>query len=224
MLLPQAWRRSRISPLRHWQALMGDGVDRPPPEDDLFVRWAAPFTDEEQARIAEGCAGGSSTHSPHSDSGNHPEADLRHAIWEEFVRLRRFEGDEAEEVMRRKHEKSWQVPSPYWERVLRPVPPVVRSETLTPKVLIVAQDPACVEDLRTLYRHPYLARHAVVGEASSEEEAMNLIDELHPDDVFIHLGSTRALDTVERIRGAHPGIRVLVTSGEASQPAEPPRA
>jgi hypothetical protein len=31
---------------------MGEGVDRPPPEDDLFVLWAAPRTDEEHAQIA----------------------------------------------------------------------------------------------------------------------------------------------------------------------------
>jgi hypothetical protein len=36
------------------------------------------------------------------------------------------------------------------------------------------------------------------------------------------LGLAAYTYTVERIRGAHPGIRVLVTSGEASQPGEPP--
>jgi DNA-binding NarL/FixJ family response regulator len=53
-----------------------------------------------------------------------------------------------------------------------------------------------------------LAHHVVVGEASSEEEAMIQIAELHPDDVFIDLVSSAAQAMLQRIRRAHPGIRV----------------
>jgi hypothetical protein len=128
-------------------------VDRPPPEDDLFVRWAAPFTDEEKGQIAEACASGSlSTHSPRSEWEPNAQAAFRQVVTEGIIRLWRFEGDEANEVRRRINAESWLVPSPYSKPADRRVPPVVRSETLTPKVLIVAQDPPASRTCGSLFR------------------------------------------------------------------------
>jgi hypothetical protein len=71
------------------------------PDDNLFVRWAAPLTDQEPAQVKD------QFDDPAEDK---KQVAFRHTVKEHVVRLQRFEGDELEEARRRYHEGSWQLP------------------------------------------------------------------------------------------------------------------
>ena len=71
------------------------------PDDELFVRWAAPLTEQERAQVED------ELEDPTEDKN---EVAFRHAVKEQVIRLQRFEGDELQEAMRRHHEESWQIP------------------------------------------------------------------------------------------------------------------
>jgi len=84
-------------------------------------------------------------------------------------------------------------------------------------VLVVDDDGVMRELLKGILRTgPY----TVVGEASNGEQALSLAGTLKPQVVCldIHMPKMDGIQCLESLRAAHPGVKVVMISGDATLP------
>ncbi len=87
-------------------------------------------------------------------------------------------------------------------------------EPMTAATVLLVDDDA---DLRRLLRAALAGneRFEVVGDAADGESALRLADRVHPDIVVLDLGlpDIAGREVLTRLRGRHPGVRVIVFTG-----------